>query len=174
MLALSKSLRIWIALGSGGLEIHFVAIGDGGVQESPGTRFENKLKRITRRGDLNCGHCESTHGNKCSGGPHCSKWYLHKFRHTFATTNLEHGVSIRTVQEWLGHSDLESTMVYRKLVRHKDIQKLLDTSQMADLAAESLGLKSVPVPGGTVVQPTEVSCLRLRNLGFSKGNAKFD
>jgi integrase/recombinase XerD len=113
-------------------------------QGRPDKKFENKLKRIARRGNLNCGHCESKHGNKCSEGPHCSKWYLHKFRHTFATTNLEHGVSIRTVQEWLGHSDLESTMLYLKFVRHKDIQKLLDTSQMADLAAESLGLKNVP------------------------------
>jgi integrase/recombinase XerD len=123
-------------------------------QGRPDKKFENKLKRIARRGDLNCGHCESKHGNKCSEGPHCSKWYLHKFRHTFATTNLEHGVSIRTVQEWLGHSDLESTMVYLKFVRHKDIQKLLDTSQMADLAAESLGLKNVPVPEEAVVRTT--------------------
>jgi hypothetical protein len=37
-------------------------------------------------------------------------------------------------------------MVYLKFVRHKDIQKLLDTSEMADLAAESLGLKKPPSP----------------------------
>lgn len=123
-------------------------------QGRPDKKFENKLKRIARRGKLNCGHCQSKHGNKCSEGPHCSKWYLHKFRHTFATTNLEHGVSIRTVQEWLGHSDLESTMVYLKFVRHKDIQKLLDTSQMAELAAESLGLKHVPAPEEVGVQTT--------------------
>jgi integrase len=123
-------------------------------QGRPDKKFENKLKRIARRGTLNCGHCKSKHGNKCSEGPHCSKWYLHKFRHTFATTNLERGVSIRTVQEWLGHSDLESTMVYLKFVRHKDIQKLLDTSQMADLAAESLGLKHVSAPEEVGVQPT--------------------
>lgn len=123
-------------------------------QGRPDKKFENKLKRIARRGKLNCGHCQSKHGNKCSEGPHCSKWYLHKFRHTFATTNLEHGVSIRTVQEWLGHSDLESTMVYLKFVRHKDIQKLLDTSQMAELAAESLGLKHVLAPEEVGVQAT--------------------
>jgi hypothetical protein len=61
---------------------------------------------------------------------------------------LEHGVSIRSLQEWLGHGDLESTMVYLKLVLHKDMQKLLDTSEMADLAAESLGLKKLPSPEG--------------------------
>jgi integrase len=48
-------------------------------------------------------------------------------------------VSIRTLQEWLGHSDLASTMVYLKFVGRKDIHTLLDSSQMADLAAQSLG-----------------------------------
>jgi integrase len=108
----------------------------------PDRKFENKLKRIACRNDLNCGHCESRHRNKCSEGPHCQKWYLHKFRHTFATTSLEHGVSIRTLQEWLGHSDMESTMIYLKLVRRKDIHQVLDTSQMAGIAAESLELKT--------------------------------
>jgi integrase-like protein len=61
---------------------------------------------------------------------------------SIATTSLEHGVSIRTLQEWLGHSDLESTMIYLKLVRRKDIHQVLDTSQMAGIAAESLGLKT--------------------------------
>ena len=112
----------------------------------PDRKFENKLKRIACRNDLNCGHCESRHGNKCSEGPHCQKWYLHKFRHTFATTSLEHGVSIRTLQEWLGHSDLESTMIYLKLVRRKDIHQVLDTSQMAGIAAESLGFKTTVPP----------------------------
>lgn len=112
----------------------------------PDRKFENKLKRIACRNDLNCGHCESRHGNKCSEGPHCQKWYLHKFRHTFATTSLEHGVSIRTLQEWLGHSDLESTMIYLKLVRRKDIHQVLDTSQMAGIAAESLGFKTAVPP----------------------------
>ena len=117
-------------------------------------KFENKLKKIARRGGLNCGHCETKHGNRCAEGPHCQKWYLHKFRHTFATTSLENGVSIRTLQEWLGHSDLESTMVYLKFVRHKDIHKLLDSSHMADIAAESFGLKNVAAQHRAKVQST--------------------
>ena len=35
---------------------------------------------------------------------------LHKFRATFATRCLWAGVDLRTVQQWLGHSDMESTM----------------------------------------------------------------
>jgi integrase len=102
----------------------------------PDRKLENKLKRIARRSGLNCGHCLSKHGNRCAEGPHCGKWYLHKFRHTYATTSLENGVSIRTLQEWLGYSDLESTMVYLKYVRRKDIHELLDNSEMAGLAAQ--------------------------------------
>jgi len=39
---------------------------------------------------------------------------LHKFRATFATWHLWAGVDLRTVQQWLGHSDMESTMRYLK------------------------------------------------------------
>jgi integrase len=127
-----------------GSNLHNLVFPTGGGR--PDRKFENKLKKIARRAGLNCGHCESRHGNKCSEGPHCSRWFLHKFRHTFATASLESGVSIRTLQEWLGHSDLASTMVYLKFVGRKDIHKLLDSSQMADLAAQSLGLASATTP----------------------------
>jgi plasmid stabilization system protein ParE len=36
--------------------------------------------------------------------------YLHKFRSTFATRALWSGVDLRTVQSWMGHTDLASTM----------------------------------------------------------------
>jgi integrase/recombinase XerD len=104
---------------------------EGGIER----KFENKLKKIAYRAGLNCGRCLTKHGHKCSEGPHCSKWGLHKFRHTFATNSLESGVSIRTLQDWLGHSDLESTMVYLKLVKRKDINQLVDNSQLAGLSA---------------------------------------
>jgi integrase len=41
-------------------------------------------------------------------------FWLHKFRATFATRCLWAGVDLRTVQLWLGHSDIESTMRYLK------------------------------------------------------------
>lgn len=106
-------------------------------QGRPDKKFENKLKRIARRAKLNCGHCESKHGNRCADGPYCGKWFLHKFRHTFATASLENGVSIRTLQGWLGHSDLESTMIYLKFVQRKDIHEILDRGQMVELAVQS-------------------------------------
>jgi integrase/recombinase XerD len=41
-------------------------------------------------------------------------FWLHKFRATFATRYLWAGADLRTVQSYLGHSDLESTMRYLK------------------------------------------------------------
>jgi integrase len=38
--------------------------------------------------------------------------YLHKFRATFATRALWANVDLRTVQAWMGHTDLASTMRY--------------------------------------------------------------
>jgi integrase len=98
-------------------------------------KLENKLKKIAYRAGLNCGNCVSEHGNKCADGPYCSQWFLHKFRHTFATRNLQDGIcDIRTLQTWMGHKDLASTMVYLKAVRNKDVVAKLNRSSLADLA----------------------------------------
>jgi integrase/recombinase XerD len=50
-------------------------------------------------------------------------FWLHKFRSTFATRCLWAGVDIRTVQQWLGHSDMESTMRYLKPARNQAVQE---------------------------------------------------
>jgi integrase/recombinase XerD len=50
-------------------------------------------------------------------------FWLHKFRATFATWALWAGVDLRTVQQWLGHSDVESTMSYLKPSRSQQVRK---------------------------------------------------
>jgi integrase len=50
-------------------------------------------------------------------------FWLHKFRATFATRCLWAGVDLRTVQQWLGHSDMESTMRYLKPSRSLQVRE---------------------------------------------------
>jgi integrase/recombinase XerD len=101
-----------------------------------------KLKALAYRAKLNCGHCSLSHKrddgtvtvNRCSKGPYCSRWFLHKFRHTYATRNLQDGIDIRTLQQWMGHRDIASTMVYLKGVRNSDIQARINKGSLAAFA----------------------------------------
>jgi integrase len=56
-------------------------------------------------------------------GLDADNWWLHKFRATFATMHLQAGVDLRTVQKWLGHVDLESTLRYLKPARGAEVQR---------------------------------------------------
>jgi integrase len=49
----------------------------------------------------------------------CKRFELHRFRKTFATMHHEAGVSARTIQLWLRHSDLETTLKYLAASDHK-------------------------------------------------------
>jgi integrase len=101
-----------------------------------------KLKAVAYRGKLNCKQCVSSHKlengdvktNRCTDGPYCGRWFLHKFRHTCATRNLQNGIDIRTLQTWMGHRDIASTMVHLKGVRNKDIQARIDKGSLAAFA----------------------------------------
>jgi integrase/recombinase XerD len=101
-----------------------------------------KLKDVAWRGELNCGHCATTQKlkdgteriNRCNAGPYCGRWFLHKFRHTYATRHLQDGVDIRTLQGWMGHRDIASTMVYLKGVRNADIQNRINKGSLAAFA----------------------------------------
>jgi len=69
----------------------------------PDSENDMIVKRVAERAKLNCGQCITKHGNKCSDGPHWQHFFLHKFRHTFATEHLRHGVDIRILQIWMGY-----------------------------------------------------------------------
>jgi integrase len=82
-------------------------------------RFEGhflaKLKSLALHAGLNCRHCVNKRGQSCKDKPVCNRWSLHKFRRTFATMHHESGVSARTLQAWLGHSNLETTLRYLRI-----------------------------------------------------------
>jgi integrase/recombinase XerD len=101
-----------------------------------------KLKAVAWRAKLNCGHCSVRHKledgsvkiNRCAEGPYCTRWFLHKFRHTYATRHLQDGIDIRTLQQWMGHRDIASTMVYLKGVRNSDVQARINKGSLASFA----------------------------------------
>jgi integrase len=58
-----------------------------------------------------------------------TKFDLKTFRSTFATRMLRFGFDVRTVQGWMGHRSLETTMRY--LVPARDVHERLDKVQIA-------------------------------------------
>ena len=82
----------------------------------PDRHFLRTLKRIAWTAGLNCGSCKTSKG-QCRLGPYCEHWFLHKFRATYATMQLQGNVDLRTLQVLLGHKDLASTMRYLKPAR---------------------------------------------------------
>ena len=61
--------------------------------------------------------------------------HAHAFRHTFATEHLRHGIDIRTLQSWMGHRDIKSTMVYLKGVQSKDALAKVNAGALARYVA---------------------------------------
>jgi integrase/recombinase XerD len=81
----------------------------------PGNReyhMLDKCKAIAERAKLNPEHFD-----------------LRKFRSTYATRMLRAGFDVRTVQHWLGHRSLETTMRY--LAPARDVRERLDQVQIA-------------------------------------------
>ena len=89
----------------------------------PNNKMLRGLKRVARRAGLNCGECSTCIQGAGSQSQECERWFLHKFRATFATMHLQAGVDLRTVQAWLGHKDLASTMRYLKPARGREVRE---------------------------------------------------
>ena len=97
---LAKSLKAWKVKSDKSCSLVFPTAGC-----NPKLDFLDGLKAVAERAKLDKGN-----------------FWLHKFRATFATWSLWAGVDLRTVQQWLGHSDMESTMRYLKPSRSQHVR----------------------------------------------------
>ena len=98
---LVKSLKAWKAKADKSCNLVFPTSGC-----NPKLNFLDDLKAVAERAKLDA-----------------DGFWLHKFRATFATWSLWAGVDLRTVQQWLGHSDMESTMRYLKPSRSQQVRE---------------------------------------------------
>jgi integrase/recombinase XerD len=98
---LVKSLKVRKGKADKGCNLVFPTAGC-----NPKLNFLDDLKAVADRAELNP-----------------EDFWLHKFRATFATRCLWAGVDLRTVQQWLGHSDMESTMRYLKPSRSQQVRE---------------------------------------------------
>ena len=98
---LTKSLKAWKSKSAKTCALVFPTAGC-----KPKLDFLDCLKAVAERAKLDS-----------------DNFWLHKFRATFATRCLWAGVDLRTVQQWLGHSDMESTMRYLKPSRSQHVRE---------------------------------------------------
>jgi integrase/recombinase XerD len=98
---LADSLASWKRKATKGCDLVFPTAGC-----NPKLNFLDDLKAVAERAKLDK-----------------DNFWLHKFRATFATRCLWAGVDLRTVQQWLGHSDMESTMRYLKPARNEAVRE---------------------------------------------------
>ena len=106
----------------------------------PESKFLRKLKSLALRAGLNCGHCTTVSKGKvlsCKDKPVCKKWILHRFRKSFATLHHEAGVSPRTLQKWLGHKSLETTIRYLGIADARSVR----TRSQVNRSFEGLSVK---------------------------------
>lgn len=92
---------------------------------NPNGKLLRTLKRLVRKSGLNCEVCDGCNKKHRE----CHEWTLHKFRRTFGTTLLRAGLDLRTVQSYMGHADLESTMRYLRPASAEESQSKINAIQ---------------------------------------------
>ena len=83
-----------------------------GLEGKPNCDILTIVKMLALKARVNCGQCENKHGLSCKDHPVCQRAICHRFRKNFATAQHEQGVSTKTLQKWLRHSELETTEGY--------------------------------------------------------------
>lgn len=102
----------------------------------PDNHFLRKLKVIAKNAGLNCGNCKHTITKgrydrqqvtvTCETDPVCDHIILHRFRKTCATRWMNKNLPIRTIQYYLGHKSLETTMIYLGIKETEELQEQIN------------------------------------------------
>ena len=89
----------------------------GTASDNPNTHLLRALKRMAKNAGLNCGQCA---GCK-SAAQECRLYGLHSLRRTYCT-GLFRGKRLddKSIMEYMGHRDLETTLRYRDAVRAEE------------------------------------------------------
>lgn len=86
------------------------------------------VKRLALRAGVNCGQCINKTGKSCATHPVCHQFVLHKLRKTFATSVHHKGLPAQTVQRYLRHSDLDTTLKYIADADDDTIRKTINST----------------------------------------------
>lgn len=94
----------------------------GGKGDKPNRHMLRDLKHMAKKAGLNCGVCDGC----ASPLQECREWTLHKFRRTYCTTLLRSRIDLRTVQSFMGHADMSSTMRYLRPASSKEVREKMN------------------------------------------------
>lgn len=86
------------------------------------------IKRLALRAGVNCGQCRNKAGKSCKTHPVCRQFVLHKLRKTFATTLHHKGLPAQTLQRYLRHSHLDTTLKYIADADDDTIRKTINST----------------------------------------------
>lgn len=125
--------------------------------------LNKKGEKITERG---VEHIITTCGVK-SGFP--LKLHPHMFRHSFATTLINNGADLRTIQELLGHSSIRTTSIYSHL-SYNDLKRTYDRC----LPSMNIDRYVIFDFNGTMFFDTEKHVIAWREFSLSHFNRKID
>ena len=101
-------------------------------------------KAVAFRAGLNCGHCRGTYTIKrsktrketvpysCNTHPRCERWYLHKWRHTYASHTIA-VLGLKGLQLAMGHKDIATTSKYLHFIGGEGVKEKVEASQLAKM-----------------------------------------
>lgn len=89
---------------------------------NPDGKLLRRLKRLALHAGLNCHRCDGCKGST----KECQQWTLHKLRRSYCTTLLRNGMDLATVQKFMGHADLESTIRYLEPATAAESQRVVN------------------------------------------------